>query len=270
MVDRTVGEPMDDRVMTAAPRDASTVCLVRDGAFGLEVLMVRRTPAARFMGGAWVFPGGAIDPDDGAVPGLDRWQAAAVRELVEETGIWLFSSGPEVTAARPTGPDIFENAGAKGRRFSAESLHYFARWITPAPLPIRFDARFFLAVVPDGFDPVIDGSELVDFAWIDPADALVRANDGAWVVAFPTLRTITSFNRYRSTDELLRHAGRSVPVSPIQPRLAVADHAVKILVPGDHGYESAGEGERDPKLMERLQSVVARGGEVPPDFAPAT
>jgi len=271
VVDRPIGRPMDDRVVTVPARDASTVCLVRDGERGLEVLMVRRTPAARFMGGAWVFPGGAVDAEDGSRSSddsLDRWRSAAVRELVEETGIWLMESGPRVTARRPSGAAVFAGAAASGDRFSGSALRYFSRWITPAPLPIRFDARFFAAAVPPGLDPVIDNGELVDFGWVRPRDALDRAAERSWIVAFPTLRTVGWFARFASVDDLMEDLDRIGSIEPVQPRLSVSDHSVRILVPGDDGYEAAADDERRPDVLTRLSAVVAAGGDVPPDFGP--
>src|SRR3954465_10430498 len=98
------------------PRQAATVIVLRGGSERLEVLLVRRTPRARFMGGAWVFPGGAVDPADGAGDGALR--AAAVREVAEEAGLRL-------------------DPGAE--------LVPFARWITPERIAIRYDTWFFLA-----------------------------------------------------------------------------------------------------------------------------
>ncbi len=103
------------------PRQAATVILLRGGADALEVLLVRRTPRARFMGGVWVFPGGAVDAEEGDGDGAHR--AAAIRELSEEAAI------------------VLEDPAA---------LVKFSRWITPAEVQIRFDTHFFLAALPAG------------------------------------------------------------------------------------------------------------------------
>src|SRR5918995_1137517 len=68
------------------PRQAATVIVLRGGAERLEVLLVRRNPEARFMGGAWVFPGGAVD-------GSEDHRVAGVREVAEEAGIRLPEPG---------------------------------------------------------------------------------------------------------------------------------------------------------------------------------
>ncbi len=131
------------------PRLAATVILLRGGANNLEVLLVRRNPEARFMGGAWVFPGGAVDRAEGSGP--EALRAAALRELAEEAG---------VTLATP------------------EELVPFARWITPAEVKTRFDTWFFLAAAPANAQVQVDGSEVVDACWCRPAAALDAARDG--------------------------------------------------------------------------------------------
>src|SRR5208282_6704290 len=114
------------------PRQAATVIVLRGGDESLEVLLVKRTPNARFMGGVWVFPGGAVDAEEGA--GDDAHRAAAVRELREEAAIELDDP---------------------------QTLVKFSRWITPAEVRIRFDTHFFLAPLPRGQEARIDGEECV-------------------------------------------------------------------------------------------------------------
>src|SRR6476619_1549457 len=115
------------------PRQAASVILLRGGASELEVLLVRRTPKARFMGGVWVFPGGAVDAPEG--DGDQDHRAAAIRELREEAAIGLDDPA---------------------------ALVKFSRWITPAQVQIRFDTHFFLAPLPAGQQPAVDGAEVVE------------------------------------------------------------------------------------------------------------
>src|SRR5579875_3772150 len=133
-------EQIHDGPVTA-PRPAATVLLLRDAREPLEVLLVRRTPRARFMAGAWVFPGGAVDPGDGT--GQAGLRAAAVREVREEAGIDL-------------GPD--------------SELVTFSNWITPAEVKIRFDTWFYLTAMPAGQEPRVDGHEVVEARWLRPSD----------------------------------------------------------------------------------------------------
>ncbi len=257
-------------------REASTVCLVRDTDAGIEVLMVRRSPSARFMGGAWVFPGGAVDKDDGAEslgdrfasgdPDLLRWRAAAVRELVEETGFWLLESGATVTADRPSGAEVFAKAAERGERFAGDSLWYFANWTTPAPLPIRFDTRFFAAVVPPNLEPSIDENELVDALWIRPIDVLERADADRWLVAFPTRKIVEFLGSFDSSDQLHSHIDTDPSIERIQPRLSISNERIEIVLPGEPGFEEAAVGEQDPELMAKMMQIVKAGGDVPAEF----
>jgi 8-oxo-dGTP pyrophosphatase MutT (NUDIX family) len=189
------------------PRQAATIILLRGGSEHLEVLLVKRTPAARFMGGVWVFPGGAVDAEEGE--GDLAHRAAAVRELREEAGITL------------------DNPGA---------LVKFSRWITPAAVTIRFDTHFFLAPLPAGQEPTIDGSECVDLGWFSPAGALEAHRAGSILLVFPTIKHLEQLGAFSSAEELLEHA-RGREVRPVQPRVIVSGEAARVLLPGEPGYE---------------------------------
>jgi 8-oxo-dGTP pyrophosphatase MutT (NUDIX family) len=231
--------------------------------------MVQRPDSARFMGGAWVFPGGALDDSDadaeihGGDDGLTAWRAAALRELVEETGIWLTVDGTEVTNKRPVGAAVFDAAPAM---LDANALHYFANWITPAPLPIRFDTKFFVAEVPRRIEALVDGKELVDATWIDPGDALERADSGDWLVAFPTRNTLEELRGHDSVAALIEALRGSGEIPAIQPRLVVLEGEVRILLPTEPGFEAAGADEDDPELLARALAVADAGGEVPAEL----
>ena len=188
------------------PRQAATVILLRGGAEELEVLLVRRTPEARFMGGVWVFPGGAVDAGEGA--GDDAHRAAAIRELREEAAIALED------------PD---------------ALVKFSRWITPAEVRIRFDTHFFLAPLPPGQEPHIDGEECVDLGWFTPQTALNAHAAGEIVLVFPTIKHLEQLSEFSSVEDLLAHA-RERDVRPVQPKVLVEGEVARVLLPGDPGY----------------------------------
>jgi 8-oxo-dGTP pyrophosphatase MutT (NUDIX family) len=188
------------------PRQAATVILVRGGAEKLEVLLVRRTPQARFMGGVWVFPGGAVDEGEG--DGDDAHRAAAIRELREEAAITLED------------PD---------------ALVKFSRWITPAAVRIRFDTHFFLAPLPPGQEPQVDGEECVDLRWFTPQTALNAHAAGEIVLVFPTIKHLEQLSEFSSVDSLLAHA-RQRDVRPVQPKVLVEGEVARVLLPGDPGY----------------------------------
>jgi 8-oxo-dGTP pyrophosphatase MutT (NUDIX family) len=176
------------------PRPAATVIVVRGGSERLEVLLVRRNPAARFMGGAWVFPGGALDADETA-------RAAGVREVAEEAGVVL--------------PGM-------------DALVEFSRWITPPQVPIRFDTLFFLARCPEGAAPRPDGSEVVEAGWYAPAEALRAGIE----LMFPTIKTLEQLAGFGSADELLAWAdGREV--RPIEPRVVFEGEVARVVLPDE-------------------------------------
>jgi 8-oxo-dGTP pyrophosphatase MutT (NUDIX family) len=189
------------------PRPASTVILLRGGSERLEVLLVQRNPAARFMGGAWVFPGGAVSADEG--DGQDAHRAAAVRELAEEAGITI--------------GDL-------------DALTAFSRWITPREVKTRFDTWFYLAEAPPGVEPEVDRSEIVDARWISPTDALRASQAGELFLVFPTIRQLEQISGFGSTAELLAHA-RGREVVPVQPRVIMSGETARIVLPGEPGYE---------------------------------
>jgi 8-oxo-dGTP pyrophosphatase MutT (NUDIX family) len=188
------------------PRPAGTVILLRGGSSALEVLLVQRNPNARFMGGAWVFPGGAVDRDEGHGDGALR--AAAIRELEEEAGI---------SVGDPA------------------SLVAFSRWITPAEVKIRFDTWFFLAPLPEGAVAQADGSEVVDARWYAPAAALEARTRGELFLVFPTIKHLEQLSAFASAEALLAHA-RGREIHPVQPRVLLQGETARIVLPGEPGY----------------------------------
>ena len=165
-----------------APRQAATVILLRGGADGLELLLVKRNPQARFMGGVWVFPGGAV----------------------------------EQTRARTTAPIAPRRCASCARRPASScadpaELVKFSRWITPAVVRTRFDTHFFLASLPDGQEPHVDGEECVDLGWYTPGGALDAHRAGEIVLVFPTIKHLEQLAPFATAGELLEYArGREV------------------------------------------------------------
>jgi 8-oxo-dGTP pyrophosphatase MutT (NUDIX family) len=190
------------------PRLATSVIVLRGEDRGLEVLLVQRNPASRFMGGAWVFPGGAVDAADGE--GEAALRAAGVREVAEEAGIAI---------ADPA------------------ELVPFSRWITPAVVKIRFDTWFYLAPVPMDTAPQIDGGECVDWRWSTPQAALEAHAAGELLLVFPTIKHLEQLAGFASVDSLVEHA-RGRPVEPVEPRVVLEGEVARVLLPGDPGYEA--------------------------------
>ena len=200
------GEKLVDGPPTEA-RPAATVIVLRGGSERLELLLVQRNPDARFMGGAWVFPGGAVDADEG--DGEAALRAAAVREVEEEASIKL--------------PD-------------PDSLVTYSRWITPREVQIRFDTWFFLAPLPEGAEPEVDGRECVDLRWETPQGALDAWREGDLSLVFPTIKHLEQISAFASADDLLTHAA-GLEVRPIEPRIDIGGEVARVLLPGEPGYD---------------------------------
>jgi 8-oxo-dGTP pyrophosphatase MutT (NUDIX family) len=183
---------------TTEARQAATVILLRGAEETLEALLVKRTPKARFMGGVWVFPGGAVEPQE-------TERTAAIRELREEAGITL--ADPAI-------------------------LVRFSRWITPAEVKVRFDTHFFLAPLPPGQEPKVDGEECVDLGWFTPQAAL---EDEQILLVFPTIKHLEQLAQFSTASELLREAAHR-KVLPIQPRVILEEGGGRVVLPGEPGY----------------------------------
>jgi 8-oxo-dGTP pyrophosphatase MutT (NUDIX family) len=172
---------------------------------GLQVLMGRRTSAARFMADVWVFPGGAVD---GESTDDEAHRLTAVRELEEEAGVAL--------------PDPAE-------------LVPFARWITPEQVKVRYDTWFYLALAPAHSSPEPDGEEIVETAWLTPVEALERHGRSEMLLVFPTIHKLQVLTKYETAEEALA-AAREAQVEPILPRVDASGEEPRILLPGDWGY----------------------------------
>lgn len=261
------------------PRDAATVMLVRDGDDGLEVFMLRRHLDSAFVGGAYVFPGGAVDDADRHVDleavcvgrsdadasrmlgldpprgGLAFW-VAGIREAFEEAGVLLAYgrdgsiidwSDPAVAArfaehrkAVDTGERrLVDVCAEEGLQLAVDSMHYFSHWITPVGPPRRFDTRFFVARAPEGHAYLHDERETIDNTWVRPADAVERQQKGELDIIFPTLRSLEAIGRFATTDDLLAAAVAVEQVPTMIPRVVKDGDGMRILLPGDDGYDEA-------------------------------
>jgi 8-oxo-dGTP pyrophosphatase MutT (NUDIX family) len=200
------GEELNPGAPTV-PRQAASVIVLRGGGDGLEVLLLRRNPEARFMPGAWVFPGGAVDAHEGEGDAAHR--LAAVREVEEEAGLAL----PDPVA-----------------------LIKFSRWITPAQIAIRYDTHFFLAPAPAGQAPRADGGEMVDLGWHTPQGALDAYAAGALELVFPTIKHLEQLAAFATADGLIAWAtGREVVA--VEPRVRITGETARVVLPGEPGYE---------------------------------
>jgi 8-oxo-dGTP pyrophosphatase MutT (NUDIX family) len=215
------------RAIGAPAMPAATVVILRDQPAGLEVLLLRRNTAVEFAGGFWVFPGGRIDDEDHdpARPGIiEASRRAAVRESAEE-------------AAQVVDPD---------------SMRFFAHWTPPPTAPKRF-ATFFYACRAVGHAVDIDGSEIHDYVWVPPAEALARHVRREIDLAPPTWVSLHYLTRATTVDDALDLLGARPPRFYETHIVRVPDGPLVAVWAEDAAYES---GDLDaPGPRHRLAMV---------------
>lgn len=270
---------------------AATVMFVRDvspaggGASELEVCLLRRNARSVFVGGASVFPGGAVDPADGAAAALERCQGlteedacarlrlasrarahwvAAIREAFEECGLLPATTddgAPLVlddaaTAARFAAHRAAVDAGSRtlgevltdeGLRLDLGALHYVAHWVTPIGAPRRYDTRFFVARAPDRQPLAHDGSEVVAAAWTTPAAALARLEAGELSMLPPTSESLRWLADFANVEAVLEAAVAIEDVPRYEPYFVTElDGSTRIVLTAEHD-DAAADADRSWK-----------------------
>lgn len=183
---------------------------------GIELLMLQRGTDARFMPGVWVFAGGVVDPEDA--------DAAADPPAGVDAEEWAH----RICGAR----ELAEEAGIK---VAAADLRPWSRWITPEPVPARFDTRFYVALAPPHSEPEPDGIEMDRALWIAPERALAAAERDEMEISFPTVHHLHELRRYGGADAVL-DATFERRVDPILPKVVGSRESFEVLLPGDPRY----------------------------------
>lgn len=265
--------------------------LLRDAPAGLEVLMLRRHGDSADLGGAYVFPGGKLDPLDlGAVadhldrdaqqlcaelaePDLPLERAvglylAALRETIEECGLLpgvaLDATGlSDVRRRLAEGASLMDALTARGLRAPTASLVPWSRWITPRLASVsrkRFDTRFFVARAPADQDAVHDDHEATEAVWLTPREALHRYWDGAIDLAPPQIMSLSQLAQHAHVDGLLHTARRSGPTL-IEPEPHDHEGVRVICYPGDERHSIAQPVWKGPtRLLHRNGRFEPEGG----------
>ena len=247
----------------AYARPSSTVVLVRPGSGDPELFMVRRHANSSF-GEAYAFPGGTVDPEDGAVheycrglssrvadarlgvkgDGLDYYRAA-IRELFEESGVLLANTdevaeGPDAARdALNDGSDNWADFVTRNElELQCDALHYISHWITPPSIPKRYSTRFFVTAMPERQIAMHCGSELTDSCWMTAHDVLAAGRAGEIELHFPTIKTLESIARHKSFDDLIEWAESCVEwgVTSMLPILIERDGKETVSLPGEKDY----------------------------------
>ena len=261
--------------MTSVPaRDAATVLLLRQGASGLEVFLVRRNTVVDFMAGAHVFPGGKVDAADNEPSFFQRPRGerepstapelylAAIRETFEEAGVLL--SGEFRTA----GLDDARQAVARGDSFASvlellgakldtSLLAPWTRWVTPAVSPKRFDARFFLAAAPAEQLARHDDYETTESVWIEPLEALEHVQRGEMMIAPATYKCLAVLATYRTVAEAFA-AARAAPPRVWCPVVRNEDGRRLVILSDDPDHP-----ERFPRMPGPTRMVFDGGRFLP-------
>ncbi len=251
---------MSDAKKPANPLPSATILLLRDGASGLEVFMVKRHHQIDFASGALVFPGGKLDPHDNDpalrdhADGADKLDdlrlslvACAVREGFEESGILLArkpGSASYIDAAassalaswRPrlnnSEVGLAEFLTREKLRLACDALIPFAHWVTPVFMPKRFDTFFYLAATPEGQLGRHDGSESVDSVWVNPNEAI---EDKRWTIIFPTKLNLVKLGQSKTVAEAIAKA-KTDRIVTVEPKVISKDGKQLLTIPPDAGY----------------------------------
>jgi len=214
------------------PRPSATVLLMR-GRRPFELLLIRRPGGADFAPGAYVFPGGTVHPQDAEWG--DEIAAAATRELFEEVGILLarngnrFARGPDCRRVREliaAGQPFSQAVRECGLQLALDRLAYLARWVTPAQLRRRFDARFFLARLPAGQEVLPQEGEVVDWLWISPERAL---RDPKITLVYATRTVLESVSTGEDPTALMARTRRRQEVPITEPRIVQTETGWEIV-----------------------------------------
>ena len=262
-------------------RHASTVLLLRDSERGVEVFMERRHIKSDFVGGAYVFPGGRVDPEDRVDEALchgltdreasDRlslqeggltFYVAAIRECFEEAGVLLaydrdgrlldFSDRSveeryealraELNAGKLSLLDI---AAREGLTLATDRISYWAHWVTPEGQPRRYDTRFFVTRAPRNQTAGHDDYELTNSAWVTAGEALEHGRRKEWMIIFPTIRNLMKLAQFDTAAAAIAAVEAQEEFPVIQPRVLLGrtpDDPPRPVIPGEEGYESAAPG----------------------------
>ena len=226
--------------MFVNPRKAATAAILKENSGKMEVLLMKRHLNDRFLPDYCVFPGGALDEQDydydfpasgrarelkdfeGSSKSYYGYIICAIRETFEESGLLLAIDKNGKYPIINTSESIKKFTEYRSLVFekkisfrdmlikeklepAVDSFFYMNRWITPPLFPIRYDTRFFTAIVPENQDISHDGNELVDFQWMPPLVALDKYRDGKIKLVMPTIKTLEFLGKFKTASEVIKH-----------------------------------------------------------------
>ncbi len=253
----------------AAPLPAATVLLLRDGDQGLEVLMTRRSLTASFAPGAYVFPGGGIDPLDAQVHHLAKRRPtqndlrltqamAAIRESFEELGILLatnrqghMANMSDIATFDRQRP-LFTQCEEMGWTLAADQVFVLAHWITDRDLKRRFDVPFLVARMPPDQTPVADEQEQFEPLWIRPEEALRRHREDDFFIIFPTIKTLERMQAHQTVESVMQACASEQPWFTSCPRAGWLNDEEVRFMEHDAPFGELALTCRDGQIVHRL------------------
>ncbi len=179
---------------------------------------------------------------------IGAW-VAGIRETFEEAGILIATGRDGSTVSIRTEAEKKRLCGYRRALNSGEikfheflekedlvlpldRLHYFSHWITPEPLPLRYDVRFFLAETPEGQEVMHDGMELTEHLWVNPGKALDLYEKGEFGMVLPQLMTLVELSQFKTVEDAIRSTkGKQVPANLTKIR-RIEGHDVEVMPDG--------------------------------------
>ncbi len=215
------------------PVDAATVILVRECNGELETLLLCRGKSRTVMNNAWVFPGGKLDSIDIDQSNLTQQRLnTQAQALLNEPDLSTMTAGALFHCA------CRETHEETSVQLQPEDLQTWSRWITPnepSMMKKRFDARFFVAAMPDDQTAIHDGSEATDSQWCTPANALQKYVENTLVLAPPQIMSLLALTNLNTIEKCLQHA-IDTPAYTIQPMVIKTEQSRTLIYPGDKDH----------------------------------
>ncbi|XP_060084511.1 acyl-coenzyme A diphosphatase NUDT19-like [Ylistrum balloti] len=235
-----IKEPVDSSYgnsKSVEPQVSASVLCLRRVKQSFEILFVQRPKTSRVAPEYYVFPGGKIDPEDASDSALSRLSntsptccstdvtypiaLAACRELYEEVGILVTQDETESVDSLATmiSLETFYTDLIKAQiKLDISKLHYWLRWITPKPMPVRFDTYFFVLQVPEQLQVFPHPDEIENICWMHPQEALMAYTEGQMPMLFPTVRNLEQLASLECIDDVITFV-REFPKLTIEPTL---------------------------------------------------
>lgn len=221
---------------------AAGLIILKQNDTNFEVLLLKRNPNLKVHGGEWVFPGGKMEAGD--FQALDYSLSQH-----EQTSPELLAEHDFLKVARQTAlRETYEEAGIL---LTEESVEYHSRWLTPKALNKRFDTCFFISETRDK-NVKVDGSEIIDYQWITPADSLVLHQDKKIAMPPATFVTLSRLKQFTDARMIIEYSHQNA--RHYRPKLISTENGLCALYQDDAGYQNEDYHARGKQHRLRIKS----------------